>query len=220
MRAYMQLPVRKDCRHILSIATHIGYLRCTEVAEGIASGSDEFEKMIEACLQGFPGTIPYLGNIYVTSSTDKEHFKNLKLVCHRLEECGLKLNNGKSEFFKLRDEVLGFVIDAQGFHKARSKVKAMIKAPRPTDENQLQAFLELVNFYARFLPNCSVNLKGLYDFASTEEFVLTSECKKSVCCVKVEFASQGVLTNYNPVDQAVLACDASAYGLTTILSHR
>lgn len=46
--------------------------------------------------------------------------------------------------------MLGFVIDKDGLHKARSKIKAMVEAPRPKNDKELASFLSLVNFYGRF----------------------------------------------------------------------
>ena len=91
--------------------------------------------------------------------------QNITSVCARLEESGLKLNKAKCEFMKDRIEVLRFVIDKDGLHKSRSKVEAMVKAPRPTTIQELESFLRLVNFYATFLEKQSDHLKPLYDGA-------------------------------------------------------
>lgn len=46
----------------------------------------------------------------------------------------------------------------------------MINAPQPTNVKELESFLGLINFYARFLQNRSVNLKPLYDALHSEKF--------------------------------------------------
>ena len=96
------------------------------------------------CLQGIPNRIEYVDNIFVSGRTNE-----LK-VCKRLEDHVLRLDKGKCDFMKERIEVLGYVIDTNSLHKAKSKVKAMIEAPRPTDSKQLASFLGLVNFYYNF----------------------------------------------------------------------
>lgn len=52
-------------------------------------------------------------------------------------------------------EMLGFVIDKEGLHKSKSKVDAMVNAPEPKNIKELESFLGLVTFYARFLENRS-----------------------------------------------------------------
>lgn len=121
---------------------------------------------------------------------------------------------------KERIEVLGYVIDAAGLHKVRSKVKAMVEVPRPTNSKQLASFLGLINFYARFLMDRSEKLKPLFDGAHRKNIVWTKECEEAFCWIKKELTSPRVLAYYDQNEELVLACDASMYGLSAILSHR
>lgn len=218
--AYMQIPVDKKSQKLLTITTHVGLFQYTKMTEGTASAPGEFQQIMNECLQGIPNTIAYLDNIFVTGSSNEEHVENLRRVCKRLEECGLRLNKAKCDFMKERIEVLGYVIDVNGLHKARSKVKAMWEAPRPTNSKQLSSFLGLINFYARFLPKRSDKLKPLFDCAHNKNFKWSEECEKAFRWVKNELISPKVLAHYDPHEKLVLACDASMYGLSAILSHK
>ena len=170
-------------------------------------------------LQGILGVIRYLDNIFVTGRTNEEHFENLRKVCRRLEERGLRLNKDKCEFLKNSIEVLGYVIDKDGLHKSKSKVKAMVEAPRPTNAKHLLSFLGLVNFYARFLENRSDKLRALYECTNRKRFEWNDDCESAFWWVKIELISPRVLAHYDPDEEVVLACDASSYGLSAILSH-
>ncbi|XP_014207663.1 uncharacterized protein K02A2.6-like [Copidosoma floridanum] len=218
--AYMQIPVEKESRHLLTIITHLGLFRYTKLPEGISSAPGEFQRIIDACLQGTEGAVAYMDNIFITGKTNQEHIRNLKLVCKRLEEHGLKLNRNKCDIMKERIETLGFVIDKDGLHKAKTKVQAMIEASRPENIKQLESFLGLINFYNRFFKNRSENLRPLYECANNSKFKWTEECEKAFKWVKAELISPQVLTHYDPQETVVLACDASEYGLSAILSHR
>ena len=44
--------------------------------------------------------------------------------------------------------------------------------------------------------------------------------EKAYKCVKNELIAPDFLAHYNPKEQIILACDASDYGLSAILSHR
>ena len=218
--AYMQIPVNEESRAFLTIVTHRGLYRYTKIAEGIASGPGDFQEKIENCIRDCAGAIAFLDNIYVSGSTNEEHMQNLTSVCARLEESGLKLNKAKCEFMKDRIEVLGFVIDKDGLHKSRSKVEAMVKAPRPTTFIELDSFLGLVNFYARFLKQRSDHLKPLYDCAKEKKLKWNDKCDEAFKWVKSELISPRVLAHFDPNETVVLACDASTYGLSAILSHK
>ncbi|XP_036150440.1 uncharacterized protein K02A2.6-like [Monomorium pharaonis] len=218
--AYMQFPVDGKSSEYLTIVTHKGLFRYTKLPEGVSVAPTDVQRKMDECLQGIDSVIPYLENIYVTGKSDEEHFENLHKVCKRLQECGLRVNKNKCFFMKDKLEVLSFVIDKEGLHKAESKIKAMTNAPRPTNTKELESFLELINFYARFLQNRSDQLKLLYEASRKEKFEWNDKCTKAFNWVKKELTSHKVLVNYDPKQTIILACDASDYGLSAILSHR
>lgn len=215
----MQFGVDESCLELLTIITHKGLYRYKKIPEGVSSAPADVQKKMDECLRGIEGVISYIDNIYITGRTEEECVSRTEEVCERLLENGLKCNN-KCKFLKEKIEVLGFVIDKDGLHKAKSKVDAMVNAPRPQNLKELNSFLGLINFYARFLKNRSDNLKPLYDCANAKEFEWSDKCEKAFAWVKNELISPRVLANYDPNEQLVLACDASKYGLSAILSHK
>lgn len=218
--AYMQIPVQEDSRDCLTIITHKGLYRYKKLPEGIASGPGDFQEKMESCLRGIDKVAIYLDNIYITGKNIKEHIDILKLVFSKLQEAGLKVNGKKCKLLQERLEMLGFVIDKSGLHKSRSKIKAKIEAPRPENSKQLASFLGLITYYARFLPERATKLHVLYERAGKDNFQWTSQCEEAFIWAKQELASERVLAHYDPSEKLILACDASSYGLSAILSHR
>ena len=53
------------------------------------------------------------------------------------------------------------MISEEGLELTADKVRALVEAPVPKDVSQLQSFLGLVNYYAKFLPNLSSTLAPL-----------------------------------------------------------
>ncbi|XP_076660799.1 uncharacterized protein LOC143364225 [Halictus rubicundus] len=142
---------------LLTIVTHKGLFMYTKIPEGVSPAPADVQRKMDECLRGIDGAILYLDNLYITGKTDEEHLNNLHKVCSRLQECGLRLNKEKCHFMKKKLEILGYVIDKDGLHKAKTKVNAMINAPQPKNSKELASFLGLVNFYARFLENRYTN---------------------------------------------------------------
>lgn len=54
-------------------------------------------------------------------------------------------------------------MDAQGLHPAEKKVKAIMDAPSPTNVTELKAYLGLLNYYNKFLPNLATLLAHLHE---------------------------------------------------------
>ena len=77
---------------------------------------------MDTILQGVPGVVCYIDDILVTSATDAEHLRSLKLVLLRLQKYGVKLKRSKCRFMEESAEYLEHRLDSQGLH--------------PTDEKQ------------------------------------------------------------------------------------
>ncbi|KAL7305479.1 hypothetical protein TKK_0002216 [Trichogramma kaykai] len=211
--AYMQFPVDEESSNLLTIVTHKGLYKYTKIPEGVSPAPADVQRKMDECLLGVDGAIAYLDNIYVTGKTEAEHIRNLEMVCEKLAECNLRLNLKKCHFMIPRLEVLGYVIDATGLHKSKSKVQAMVDAPRPSTTKELSSFLGLVNFYARFLENRSTKLKPLYDLLNGKLQKWNNECEIAFKWVKNKLIAPDCLAHYDPSKKIILACDASDYGL-------
>ena len=56
---------------------------------------------------------------------------------------------------------VGHPIAAEGLHATPEKLEAVVKAPEPTNVQELHSFLDLMNYYGKFLPNLSTILHPL-----------------------------------------------------------
>ena len=84
----------------------------------------------------------------------------------------------------------------------------------------MRAFLGLVNYSNRFLPNLSTMLAPLHQLLRKQaRWNWTTDCSTAFEKVKRLIASELVLTHFTPDRPLVLSCDASAYGLGALLSH-
>jgi len=146
--------------------------------------------------------------------------RNLEAVVQRLDEYELRLRRNKCEFFKDKVSFCGHDIDAQGLHKSENKIEAVLLAPAPTDVSQLRAFLGLVNYYGKFLPNLSTVLQPLHQLLEkNRKWEWNVICKRAFQEVKRLVTSEEVLTHYDPRKPLRLACDASPVGLGAVFSH-
>ena len=59
-------------------------------------------------------------------------------------------------------ECLGYCIDAIGIHPIKNKVHAISEVPTPANITQLRAFVGLMNYYAKFIPQAAAHKAPLY----------------------------------------------------------
>jgi len=175
---------------------------------------------MEKLLQGIPGVVVYLDDILVTGPNEEEHLQNLQRVLQRLEEHGLKLKRGKCQFLQPRVDYLGYGIDKDGLHAMPIKVAAIVEALTPQNEQELRAFLGLVNYYGRFVPQLSTVAHPLHRLLGKKvPWEWSKECQQAFGTLKAKMASTEVLAHYDQKLPIKLDCDASAYGVGAVLAH-
>ncbi len=167
---------------------------------------------MEQVLNGIPGCQVILDDMIVTGKTNQEHLDNLSKVLTRLRERGLRLNHNKCEFFKSEIVFCGHRVDKHGIHQTQDKIDAVINAPHPTNVSELRAYLGLINYYRRFLPDLSAVLHPLNNLLRKDiSWSWDSSCETAFQESKRLITSDQVLTHYNPDLPLRLACDASPY---------
>ena len=60
-------------------------------------------------------------------------------------------------------EYCGHLVDAEGSHKSLGKIEAMVNCPPPKNITQLRAFLGLINYYHKLLPNLATLLHPIHN---------------------------------------------------------
>ena len=175
---------------------------------------------MEKILQGIPKVVCYLDDVLIMGKNDSDHLETLEKVFDRLYQWGVRLKKTKCEFMKQSVQYLGHVMDAQGLHTSPDKVKAIKEAPRPANQQQLRAFLGLVNYYGKFLPSLSVTTHPLNQLLqSNSKWRWSKACEATFQTLKQQLSSKPVLVLYNSSLPLKLECDASPYGVGAVLSH-
>jgi len=123
---------------------------------------------MDTVLAGLPKVISRLDDILCGGVDNADHLNTLCAVLERLQNAGFKLNKGKCKFLQSSVTYLGHVIDAEGLHPTEDKLKAIREAPEPKDVTALKAYLGLLMFYSRFLPNHATVLAPLNDLMKAD----------------------------------------------------
>ena len=219
-QAYAQLCLDEDSKKFTVINTHRGLFQYNRLSFGISAAPGIFQRAMEELLKDIPGVFLYLDDILISGATEIEHMERLRLVLEALQTAGLKLSIEKCTISVPSVTYLGYMIDKEGIHPTKEKVQAIAEAPAPTNVTQLRAFLGLLNFYRRFLPQASTMLEPLNRLLKDktpwvwdkEQESAFRECKKAL-------VNSGALVHFDPKLPLVVVADSSSYGIGAVLCH-
>lgn len=203
------------------INTSKGLFQYTRLPFGISSAPGIFQRVIDNLLQGVPNVVSYFDDILITGASDEEHLAALEETLTRLENAGLRARKKKCVFMAPSVTYLGHKVSAEGVHPLPKKVEAITNAPSPTSVGELKAYLGLLTYYGRFLPNASTTLAPLYRLLKKDcPWKWKSEEEKAFKASKDLLTSSQLLVHFDPTLKLILACDASAYGVGAVLAHQ
>ena len=219
-QAYAQLCLDEDSKKYTVINTHRGLFQYNRLSFGISAAPGIFQRAMEELLKDIPGVFLYLDDILISGANVTEHLERLRQVLAALQAAGLKLSIDKCTIGVPSVTYLGYKIDKVGIHPTKEKVQAIAEAPAPTNITQLRAFLGLLNFYRRFLPQAATMLEPLnrllqsktpWNWGKDQETAF-SECKKTLL-------HSSALVHFDPKLPLVVVADSSSYGIGAVLCH-
>ena len=219
-QAYAQLCLDEESKKYTVINTHRGLFQFNRLSFGISAAPGIFQRSMSQLLKDIPGVFLYLDDILVKGSNKREHLENLRQVLTKLQAAGLKLSIEKCCFGVPSVAYLGYVIDREGIHPTQDKVRAITEAPAPTNVSQLRAFLGLLNFYRRFLPQASSMLEPLNRLLQAKTpWTWGKEQESTFLNCKQTLMNSNVLVHFDPRLPLVVVADSSFYGIGAVLCH-
>ena len=220
--AYQQIELDEDARKILTLSTLIGLLEPTVLMFGIASAPGIFQREIEKVMAGLECVASFLDDVIIGGKNFEHHKQLCREVLKRFRNEGLTINRKKCVFFKTTLKYLGFCVDKKGISMDPDKVEAIVKAPQPKTKKEVQAFIGMLAYVIKFIPNAAEVLRPLYDLIKKEapEKVKTSEeIISALVKVKKLVQESTYLAHFDPNKPIVLRCDASPVGVGGVLLH-
>ena len=216
-RGYWQLPLSESCQLLTTFMTSQGRFCFKRLPYGICVASDVFQNVMSQTLCGLPGVVCYQDDILIHAATKIEHDERLNAVLTKLSQINMKLNKDKCVYSQTQLEFLGHLITPQGCLPDPAKVQAIAQLPDPTAEN-LRSVVGMVNYLGRFVPNLQSIMKPINDLLKSDvEFVWGSSQSEAFNKVKTLLTKAPVLSFFDPKLPTVLSCDASSYGVGSVL---
>ena len=135
----------------------------------------------------------------ITGLSQSEHIKTLQETLLRFKQAGLRLKKQKCQFLMKSVDYLGHIIDQHGIRPSGTKVEAIKVAPKLRSISDLRAYLGLLTYYGKFLPNVSTVLAPLYQLLRKDVKWSWDELQQqSFIKSKDMLTSSALLVHYDP----------------------
>ena len=95
----------------------------------------------------------YLDDIFIYSQSIWEHIEHIMKVLQRLRESQFYLSRSKLDLFSDKTDCLGHVINDNGIHAELDKMQQIREWRIAQNYNEVQKFLELVQYLALYMPD-------------------------------------------------------------------
>lgn len=220
-QAYLQMKMHPDSEMLLTINTHKGLYKCKRLMYGVNAAPAIWQKYIESVFHGLEGVEVFYDDARIASPDIETHFERLEKFFDRCKTHGLKINKAKSKFFQKEIEFLGFKVNANGVSQTDSKIEAIKMAKIPKNVTEIQSFMGLVNFYAKFSKDLATLAYPLHNLTKKGvPWKWDKACNDAFNMIKNEICSEKILVHYNPKLPILLSSDASPVGIGAVLAHK
>lgn len=219
-QAFQQLRVDEEAAVAQTIVTHKGAFKVNRLQFGVSVAPGKFQRLMEELLAGMDSVLPYFDDVLVKGKSMEDLCNKVRLVLQRFREAGIHVKAEKCVLGAPEVTFLGYVVDQKGIRPTPDKVRAIQEAPVPSNKEELQAYLGLLNFYHSFLQNKADVAGPLHQLLQkASHWDWTQVHDEAFAATKGLLSSESLLAHYDPNRPLFLTCDASQYGVGAVLSQ-
>ncbi|KAL2081694.1 hypothetical protein ACEWY4_023547 [Coilia grayii] len=210
-RGYWQVPLSPRAKEVTAFRTPFGLYHFNVMPVGLQGAPASFQRLMDRVLRGtHQFAAAYLDDVCIWSNSWEEHCRHLRQVLNRIREAGLTINPGKCALAKQEVHYLGYVIGGGVIRPQVEKVDAIQSCAPPTTKRKVRAFLGLVGWYRRFIPDFSARSSPLSE-------LWTEQCEAAFQDLKGAVCSDSVLLSPDFHKPFIVQTDASGVGLGAVL---
>ncbi|GJZ90801.1 putative reverse transcriptase domain-containing protein [Tanacetum coccineum] len=163
----------------------------------------------------------FIDDILVYLKNKEEHEEHFKLILELLKKEELYAKFSKCEFWILKVQFLGHVIDSQGIHVDPAKIESIKDWASPKTPTEIRQFLGLASYYRRFIEEFSKIAKPMTKLTQKKvAFKWDDKQGAAFQTLKNKLCSAPILALPQGAKNFIVYCDASHKGLGAVLMQK
>lgn len=151
---FWQLRLDDARSRLCTFNTPFGRDRFLRLPFGVNSASGVFHRTVRQLFEGTEGVETYIDDL-IWGKTKEQHDHRLRQVLERARAKTFKLNKEKSKTRLEEIKHLSHIFSKDGLKPDQSKTEAVKKMPTPECKKDMEGFLGMITYLAKFIPNMS-----------------------------------------------------------------
>ncbi|GKA65734.1 putative reverse transcriptase domain-containing protein [Tanacetum coccineum] len=217
---YHQLRVREEDIPKTAFKTRYGHYEFQVMPFGLINAPAVFMDLMNQVCKPYLDKfmIVFIDDILIYSKSKQEHKEHLKLILELLNKEELYAKFSKCEFWILKVQFLGHVIDSQGIHVDTAKIESIKDWASPKTPMEICQFLSLAGYYRRFIEGFSKIAKSMTKLTQKKvKFDWGDKQEAAFQLLKEKLCSAPILDLPEGAENFIIYCDASHKGLGVVL---
>ena len=208
-------------RKFVAITTPLGRFVLTRATYGFKNIATFAQQVSEEIIATFNNAAAFIDDVFIKhppNATETELIDTVERILDRTTKKGVLLHPGKTVFFADKIAFIGYMFTQKGHHPLPQYLNKILKIKKPKTIKEIQAYLGLIQYIARYLHK--------YSEWSHELTVLTRKDNKTKwgevhdeAFNKLQEQIKNIKMLYHPTanDPFLVQCDASKYALGAVL---
>lgn len=218
-QAFVQIPLDEASANICMIATPYGKYKFKTIPPGLVGASKVFHFIATQMFDDIEGVVCYVDDILVYAKTKNDHNSRLLQVLERARRYNLKFSKTKLQLNKQEVSFLGYKLCKNDITPDTIKVEAISELKRPSNKQELQRFLSMIEFISHRIPNAAIHTEPLEKVInqSEQKFFWNKEQDLAFSNVKKILCEATFLKAFNPNKAVYFSVAASSYGIGSVV---
>jgi hypothetical protein len=220
--AYHQIQIKPENHSKSGFNCQLGHFEFTVMTFGFTNAPAMFQWLMNSIFVPSENSfvIVYLDDILIFSQNEEEHLGHVRWALEKLRENQLFAKMKKCEWMQTEVAYLGHRISQGKVAMDPEKVKAVREWPVPTTVKDVQAFLDLANYYRRFVKQFSHIAQLLTELTKKDNWNWSFNAQAAFEKLKEALCSALVLRIYNPDRETRTEHDASDFVWSGVLLQK
>ena len=227
---YFQVRIAESDKPKTAFNTGRGLWEFNVLPQGLKNSPPSFQRILNNLLGNnrWSYCLIYLDDVVIYSKTFDKHCTHINEVLSTLNQANFQLNPSKCSFARNEIEYLGHSINHNGYKPLRDNIDAIMKTPNPRTARQVHSFLQMANFYRKFISNFTELTRPLRPFQKKHmKFYWGPTEQTAWDNLKQALTTPPVFLYFPVYDEQtgkkfpyVLSTDASQYGIAGALKQQ